>query len=274
MVAAGAIVAGATYVVGGITSVVSKSQKAQQTRSDLDREIESLKQDKAFLEASYNQSKLTLNNQAERAIGNLNWNIGYNLDAQGRSSNINALTGVNKQEQMYSDLTEMLAQASQKEGAARQSSALTGFRDSGSNQNAQRNAERENKASIESAKRTINLTSAQMFSEASASYWDYSKKVESYQNSINDTRAELAEQLESIRLQYENNRRKINENIDNAYITKDRAKYDGWDIFLDLLSAGAAAGVAGYQEYENQKLRYDTETSYAGITSQLREQPV
>lgn len=264
-------IAAVTGVAKGISSVVSKTKKSKQTIEDLNREIDRLGKDKDDLTKSYNQSKLTLENQSERAIKNLNWNIGMNLEAQGRKSSSDALMNVGQQDLGYKDLTSLIANAAQKEGSAVQASALTGFRNSGSNQNRQKIAEAENSNAIDKAQETLKLSSAQMFQEASTSYWNYDAKVEGYQNNISDAQAELGEALASLKNQYDTNMRNIDQNIEDANIAKDRADYGFWDGFWDVLSFGAATTVDTIDTYNSTKLQYDTKTSYENLTNYLKE---
>lgn len=266
-----AIVTVAAGLTKGTVSAINKSEQSKQQIADLNREIDRLNKDKEDLTKSYNQSKLTLENQSERAIKNLNWNIGMNLEAQGRKSSSDAFMNVGQQDLGYRDLTTLIANAAQKEGSAVQASALTGFRNSGSNQNRQKIAEAENRDAIEKAQESLKLSSAQMFSEASSAYWNYDAKMEGYQNNISDARAELTEALTSLKDQYDTNVRHIDQNIEDAEIAKDRADYNFWDGLLDVLSFGVAASVDAYTDYENNKLQYQTATSYENLTNYLKE---
>lgn len=266
-----AIVTVAAGLTKGTVSAINKSEQSKQQIADLNREIGRLNKDKEDLTKSYNQSKLTLENQSERAIKNLNWNIGMNLEAQGRKSSSDAFMNVGQQDLGYRDLTTLIANAAQKEGSAVQASALTGFRNSGSNQNRQKIAEAENRDAIEKAQESLKLSSAQMFSEASSAYWNYDAKMEGYQNNISDARAELTEALTSLKDQYDTNVRHIDQNIEDAEIAKDRADYNFWDGLLDVLSFGVAASVDAYTDYENNKLQYQTATSYENLTNYLKE---
>lgn len=266
-----AIVTVAAGLTKGTVSAINKSEQSKQQIADLNREIDRLNKDKEDLTKSYNQSKLTLENQSERAIKNLNWNIGMNLEAQGRKSSSDAFMNVGQQDLGYRDLTTLIANAAQKEGSAVQASALTGFRNSGSNQNRQKIAEAENMDAIEKAQESLKLSSAQMFSEASSAYWNYDAKMEGYQNNISDARAELTEALTSLKDQYDTNVRHIDQNIEDAEISKDRADYNFWDGLLDVLSFGTAASVDAYTDYENNKLQYQTATSYENLTNYLKE---
>lgn len=266
-----AIVTVAAGLTKGTVSAINKSEQSKQQIADLNREIDRLNKDKEDLTKSYNQSKLTLENQSERAIKNLNWNIGMNLEAQGRKSSSDAFMNVGQQDLGYRDLTTLIANAAQKEGSAVQASALTGFRNSGSNQNRQKIAEAENRDAIEKAQESLKLSSAQMFYEASSAYWNYDAKMEGYQNNISDARAELTEALTSLKDQYDTNVRHIDQNIEDAEIAKDRADYNFWDGLLDVLSFGVAASVDAYTDYENNKLQYQTATSYENLTNYLKE---
>lgn len=266
-----AIVTVAAGLTKGTVSAINKSEQSKQQIADLNMEIDRLNKDKEDLTKSYNQSKLTLENQSERAIKNLNWNIGMNLEAQGRKSSSDAFMNVGQQDLGYRDLTTLIANAAQKEGSAVQASALTGFRNSGSNQNRQKIAEAENRDAIEKAQESLKLSSAQMFSEASSAYWNYDAKMEGYQNNISDARAELTEALTSLKDQYDTNVRHIDQNIEDAEIAKDRADYNFWDGLLDVLSFGTAASVDAYTDYENNKLQYQTATSYENLTNYLKE---
>lgn len=266
-----AIVTVAAGLTKGTVSAINKSEQSKQQIADLNREIERLNKDKEDLTKNYNQSKLTLENQSERAIKNLNWNIGMNLEAQGRKSSSDAFMNVGQQDLGYRDLTTLIANAAQKEGSAVQASALTGFRNSGSNQNRQKIAESENRDAIEKAQESLKLSSAQMFSEASTAYWNYDAKMEGYQNNISDARAELTEALTSLKDQYDTNVRHIDQNIEDAEIAKDRADYNFWDGLLDVLSFGASASVDAYGNYENNKLQYETASYYEELTKYLKE---
>ena len=135
----------------------------------------------------------------------------------------------------------------------------------------QKIAEAENRDAIEKAQESLKLSSAQMFSEASSAYWNYDAKMEGYQNNISDARAELTEALTSLKDQYDTNVRHIDQNIKDAEIAKDRADYNFWDGLLDVLSFGVAASVDAYTDYENNKLQYQTATSYENLTNYLKE---
>lgn len=260
-----------TGIVKGGISVFSRGREAEKAQTALKKEREKLTADLDRLQQNYDQSKLTVENQAQRNISNLNWNIDYTSDARASKASSNSYTAITKQKDLYRDLTRVLANASDTEGKLKQSLATTGARYSGTSLERQRQLEGENQVNIASAVDNTKLTSFQMASEAVNNYWSYSKQVESYQNNIMDAKAERDETLKSLLLQYEQQKADIEYNIDLVDTKYEESKYSIGDIFLDLLSFGMNIGSNAYDSYMSGKRQEKTDLYYQELEKYAKE---
>lgn len=258
----------------GITSVISKNAQSKQQQAQLQKEIDKLNEDLGRLEQNYSQSQLTLNNQAERSIKNLNWNINQTASLRDTSAQNASYSNVGKQDLMYRELSSVIANMADAEGSFNQSLATTGARNSGTSSVRQQQVQNDARQTIENSMQNVKLTSQQMASEALTNYWSSSSQMENYQNSISDTRDALAEELESVRLQYEQSKADINYNIDRAKDAYSQAEYSGWDMVLDLFAAGASSTVDSISTYNSAKTAYDTQQYYNSLETYTKNRNI
>lgn len=249
----------------GAGSVWSKAEESAQQQSKLKKEIAKLDSDLDYLEKSYTQNQTALTNQKDRNVKNLNWNINQTSALRDTSAQNASISNVAKQDSMYRELSSVIASVADTEGAFNQSLAVTGARNSGTSSIRQRQIQREAREKISSAQQNLSLTSKQMAEEAYNNYWDSSARMESYANSIEDTKAAYAEQMASLKLQYEQNKADIEYNKELAQEAYDDAEYTPWEMAFDILTLGVSGASDTYSTYTNAKKVYDAETHYESI---------
>lgn len=255
-------------------TIASKGIESNKQREYLRKEKEKLTADLDRLQQNYDQGKLKIENQAQRNIANIGWNIDYTTDARTSNASQNSYTAVTKQKDLYRDLTRVLANASDTEGKLKQSLATTGARYSGTSLERQRQLEEENQVNIASAVDNTKLTSFQMASEAVSNYWSYSKQIERYQNNITDAKAERDETLKSLLLQYEQQKADIEYNIDLADKKYQDAKYTFGDALFDVFTLGLASGKSAYDSYLSGKRQEKTDLYYEELIKYAKERPI
>lgn len=234
-----------------IMTPITKAKSYAAQRAQLDAEIAQIDKNIGYLKEDYANEKNQLNASASQSIRNLNYNIDWTGARRDQNANSASISNVKSQQMAYEDLSMTLANASQSEGSAVQSSSLTGFRNSGSNENVVKEVQRQNDYAVQRAKDKAEMSAFQSFNSAYTDYFSATKQIESYQQNIADTNENLKLALEGLRIDFERNLSGYEYNKALAQQKRKEAEYSGWDAFLDVVTLGLQGANDVYSEYKS-----------------------
>ena len=237
LLVASSIVAGAANMVGAL---VSGFVNADKQTTQIEEQITNL-------DTNYKQSKLELEDEYKQSKNSLNYNIGYTNILRNQNANTAAFSNTKNNQFMYEDLSQMLEEVVGSQGHAVQNASLTGFRNTGTQQESLDEVNRAKQYQIERAVETIKLNSAQSFAAASENYFSATAQIEQYKANL----ANLEENFKNAKTSLENQYTQNKAELDRA---RDEADYKFWEVMLDVVTLGVAGAGSYIQAYNSDQI--------------------
>lgn len=200
--------------IAGLAAGLFKGHAAaSEKQAAFDDKIEELERSKELLKADYQSniesfdlSEKHLNQQADSKKEEYSFLSGQVLENRDRTLDQTATIGSQHSEINAQQIATLLVQADQAEGAANQSVATSGFRNTGSARNVVVNTKSQNQSAIDQSRLQAKMSRTQTFSEALNNYTDANQQMESYQRQIQYTEEARLRSEEEINLKRKQNK--------------------------------------------------------------------
>lgn len=234
-----AIIKAGIDVVGAVVSGIANSASM---KNELASQKEIVERKQSELETNYKQSKLELDTQYKQSDSALKYNIGYTSSLRGQSAGFASQSNVKSTQFMYEDLAMMLDELSSQQGQVVHSAAQTGFRNTGTQEQALAEVEEAKQYQIDRAVESIKMNSAESFAVASENYFSATAQIEQYQTNLVNLRTNYEQAKVSLENQYKQNSAELQDALDQIARDEEDAEYKWWEVTLDVLTLG----IAGY----------------------------
>lgn len=256
---------GALLIGGTILGLGSGLAKAASNNAQVEEKKRELERKKQYLTSEYNAGVEALNNSADRAIAGLEANIADTQIMRDKAAGIAGRNIADQQTVQNMQLAQLQVEAAEAVGSAMQNLAMSGTRrltatkDDPTGENAVNagmgvkagdvinagvySTARKAGASMALARAQAGIQMKQSLDSANYNYMNATMQMEAYGRKINDTRAELSDRLNQMKVSYENQRNELDYNLD--YMNSDEFKrLQGWSNFFDI-AGSTFRGFAG-----------------------------
>ena len=236
---AGEIVLGAiqlaTNVVGGILGGVANYQQKQNEYeaniANANYNIGQLQLQKENLFDTYENNQAQLKADLSSTLRENNQGIYATTVAQKTNASTAAHSNTENQRQMYQELASLQREGMTSVGSAVSTAAQSGFRNTGSNRNLIREAQRASDTAYESARRNIQLSAYAGFQQAASDYFSANVQLEAYRQSNRNARESFSLKSSALTTEYRYNTERIEGEIgywEGVRDSNEFAKNDFW----------------------------------------------
>ena len=238
----------ALLIGGTILGLGSGLAKAASNNAQVEEKKKELERKKQYLTSEYNAGVEALNNSADRAIAGLEANIADTQIMRDRAAGIAGRNIVDQQAIQNMQLAQLQVEATEAIGSSMQGVAMSGTRRMTDSEGNVINAPvfattQKAGASLALARAQAGIQMKQSLDSANYNYMNATMQMEAYGRKINDTRAELSDRLNQMKVSYENQRNELDYDLD--YMNSDEFKrLQGWSNFFDI-AGSAFRGFAG-----------------------------
>ena len=234
------LIGGAAIGLGaGIAKAKSNNAQVEEKKKELQRKQE-------YLTKEYNAGVEALNNSADRAIAGLEANIADTQIMRDRAAGISSRNILDQQAVQDMQLAQLQVEATEAIGSSVQSVAMSGTRRMTDSEGNVMNApvfatSQKAGASMALARAQASIQTKQSLDSANYNYLNATMQMESYGRQIENTRGELADKLNQMRVSYENQRDEIGYEL--SYMNSGEFKrLQGWSNFFDI----AGSTISGF----------------------------
>ena len=221
-------------LAGGIGGIISGHQQAMAQRAEAQMNIDNLDLELDRLLETFNEGQRELEASLDQSISAGNQGIWAVSTSQANSLRTSSVSNQQNQESLFEQLAEVQRQGMQAEGAAVQTAAVSGFRDSGTVGSNIDAARRASARSYETARGQVQLSAYQGYMKAAEDYFSSNVQIESYRESIRNARETFSLRSNALRSQYDYQKRQAQNQREYWEGVYDESDYTFWDGVADF----------------------------------------
>lgn len=221
-------------IVSGIVAATQSKSNFNAQKNQLIYNRNLLQEQQRGLKTDYENSLTDLTTQRDQAISGANYNIGITSRQQSEQAQLAAVANITTQGLLYEQLQAIQEEGISGVGSATAAVAGSGFRASAGTSSSGVIAQTAEAASrnYENQKTQVDLSAFQMFYEASNNYFSANAQIESYKQTIRNTKTNFKNQYKSLTDSY---------NTQNNLLTAQIENYQGqidemgdWNVLIGI----------------------------------------